>query len=138
MKPSDCIFFQLSKAAQNATRFWSQRVSGLGVTAVQGLFILFLADRDGITSRELGDQIQLDSATLTGIIDRLEAQGLVRRIDHPEDRRAVLLYLTDEGKRIGGELAGIAREANREFLQAFSPEEEQDFRRFLGVVRTVP
>ena len=100
MKPVDCIFFQLSKANQNAVRFWGQKVSGLNVTAVQAMVLAFLFDEDCVSSRDLGERTQLDSATLTGIIDRLEGMGLVERRPNPADRRARLLSLTPEGKAV--------------------------------------
>jgi len=137
MKPTDCIFFQLTKASQNAIRFFSQRVAPLGVTAVQALVLLFLFDQDGITSKELGERAQLDSATLTGIIDRLEAQKLVVRAGHPDDRRAISVRLTDAGRDIAAKLSVLSEEANREFLHDLPSEDQQALRSLLSVVREI-
>jgi MarR family transcriptional regulator, organic hydroperoxide resistance regulator len=137
MKPTDCIFFQITKASQNAIRFFSQRVTPLGVTAVQALVLLFLFDEDSVTSKDLGERAQLDSATLTGIIDRLEGQGLVVRGEHPDDRRAISVRLTDAGRETAAKVAALSEEANRDFLRGLSPEENQALRRLLSVVREV-
>jgi MarR family transcriptional regulator, organic hydroperoxide resistance regulator len=137
MKPTECIFFQLAKASQNSVRFWGQRAAELGVTAAQAMVMRFLFDEDSITSKELGERVQLDSATLTGIIDRLEAQGLVQRAEHPDDRRAISVRLTEVGHETAAKIAQLSEEANRDFLKDFSPEEEGTLRRLLSVVRAI-
>jgi DNA-binding MarR family transcriptional regulator len=135
MKPSDCIFFQLAKASQSAVRYWAQQVAPLGVTAVQAMTLTFLTDADPMTSRDLGEKTQLDSATLTGIIDRLETQGLVVRREHPDDRRAILVALTDSGKETAGKISILVADANREFLKDLSETDQSALRRFLAVIR---
>jgi DNA-binding MarR family transcriptional regulator len=137
MKPTDCIFFQLAKASQNSVRFWGQRVATLGVTAAQAMVMLFLFDQDSITSKELGERAQLDSATLTGIIDRLEAQGLVHRAEHPDDRRAISVRLTEEGKKAAAQLSQLSAEANKDFLRGLSSEDERKLRSLLSAVREI-
>jgi DNA-binding MarR family transcriptional regulator len=135
MRASDCIFFQLAKASQSAVRFWGQRVAALGVTAVQSMILRFLLDEGPMTSRDLGEKTQLDSATLTGIIDRLAAQGLVTRGEHPDDRRAILVGLTETGTETARKVAALSEEANREFLKEFSGEDEGALRSFLVRIR---
>lgn len=50
-----------------------------------------------IPAHVLGKKLQITSATMTGILDRLEKMGLVERRPHPDDRRAILVCLTDQG-----------------------------------------
>lgn len=135
MNPTDCIIFQMVKAGQGATRFWVQKVAKLNVTAVQAMVLGFLYNKDRVSSKELGDRALLDSATLTGIIDRLESVGFVRREQNRKDRRAILITLTDEGRRIGENIKELMIEANRDFLTNFSDEEEVVLRGFLDRIR---
>ena len=135
MRASDCIFFQLAKASQNAIRFWGQKVSTLGVTAAQSMILRFLLEEGPMNSREIGEKTQLDSATLTGIIDRLAAQGLVSRAEHPDDRRAILVGLTENGTETARKVSALSEEANREFLKEFSREDEGKLRGFLVRIR---
>ncbi|MBN2223411.1 MAG: MarR family transcriptional regulator [Deltaproteobacteria bacterium] len=137
MKPTDCIFFQLAKASQNSVRFWGQRAAGLGLTAAQAMVMRFLFDEDGITSKELGERTQLDSATLTGIIDRLEAQKLVVRAGNPDDRRAISVRLTEAGHGVAEKISRLSEEANRDFLKGFSDQEIEMLHKLLAAVRRI-
>jgi DNA-binding MarR family transcriptional regulator len=134
MKSRECIFFQLAKASQAGTRHWQECVARFGVTAAQGMVLSFLAEEDDVTSGSLGSRVQLDSATLTGIIDRLARAGLVERKRHPEDRRAIRICLTDKGKSVGDEIRARVEPENRSFLSILTPEEEMIFRTLLRKV----
>lgn len=137
MNANECIFFQLAKASQRAARFWGKQIEHLNVTPVQGMLLNFLFEEDRVTSNHLGERTQLDSATLTGIIDRLEAIQLVERKPNPVDRRAILLCLTEKGRPLALELRHIMEKANREFLSSLNEDEESIFRSLLRRVRAV-
>jgi DNA-binding MarR family transcriptional regulator len=136
MKPEDCIFFQLAKTSQHATRFWANKIHGFNITAVQGMIINFLFAADQITSSELGKRTMLDSATLTGILDRLETSGIVERKQHPDDRRAILVVLTEKGNKIATKLHAVSEEANKDFLASLSEEQRALLKGFLKTLRT--
>lgn len=123
MKIQDCIFFQLSRASRAGARFWHQKVSVFGVTSAQALVLLSLLERDQVTSRYLGEKTELDSATLTGLLDRLAKAGLIERRANPDDRRAILVCLTNQGQATAGRIHSIIEDENRAFLAALTPEE---------------
>ncbi len=85
-----------------------------------------------LTPTELAGSLMVTSGGMTAIIDRLERQGLVARTPHPNDRRGVLVALTDEGR----ELADRAMEAHvateHELLGALS---DQDRTRLAALLR---
>jgi DNA-binding MarR family transcriptional regulator len=132
VKPEDCIFFLLAKAHQLGSRFLAQKVAALNITPVQALVLGFLADEDGITSSELGKRTELDSATMTGILDRLEAARLIERRGHPADRRSIQIHLTDPGRTLAVEAVRSIVEANREFLNILTERERKELR---GLIR---
>jgi DNA-binding MarR family transcriptional regulator len=132
VKPEDCIFFQLAKAHQLGSRFLAQKVAALNITPVQALVLGFLADEDGITSSELGKRTELDSATMTGLLDRLEAARLLERRVHPADRRSIQIHLTDPGRTLAAEAVRSIVEANREFLDILTERERKELR---GLIR---
>jgi DNA-binding MarR family transcriptional regulator len=136
MKPTDCICFKLAKASQAAIRLLSRKVAGLNITVVQAMILRFLHEEDGVTSKDLGERTMLDSATLTGVIDRLESVGMVRREHNPRDRRSILVRLTDAGRETGERLDGLMEEANREFLSEFTDGEGAALKDYLDRIRT--
>ena len=125
MQETDCIFFQLAKANQLASRFLSQKVSELNVTPVQALVLGFLHQEDQITSSELGGKTGLDSATLTGILDRLEAAGFIERKNNPGDRRSIHIHLTPGGHELSRKAIQVIVEANVDFLHGLTKEEKR-------------
>jgi DNA-binding MarR family transcriptional regulator len=135
MKANECIFFQFAKISQLGARTWGQKVSDLNITAVQAMVLRFLYDEEGVTSIDLGKKTELDSSTMTGILDRLEASSLITRKDNPDDRRSILIYLTEKGKDTGSEVAKRMEEANADFLKALNRQEVKELKRLIIKVR---
>ncbi len=135
MKANECIFFQLAKISQLGARTWGQKVSDLNITAVQAMVLRFLYDEDGVTSIDLGKKTELDSSTMTGILDRLESAGFIVRKDNPDDRRSIRIHLTEKGKITGGEVAKRMEDANGDFLSTLNNEEEKELKRLISKVR---
>jgi DNA-binding MarR family transcriptional regulator len=91
------------------------RASGLGM--LEFLVLARAADPEGVTSGEAARYLDLTTSTMTGIVDRLERDQLVRRHPYPEDRRVVLLKATAKGQRLrnrtlGPILASVTAEAS--------------------------
>jgi len=135
MRKTDCIFFQLAKVNQLANRFLSQKVSELNITSVQAMVLGFLAEEDQITSSELGKRTELDSATLTGILDRLETAGFIERKGNPDDRRSIHIHLNAKGKAMGREATRMIATANTEFLQVLTETQKRDFHGIIQKLR---
>jgi DNA-binding MarR family transcriptional regulator len=64
------------------------------------LMLLLFSRAGALPLSRLGDRLQVHPTSVTNAVDRLEAQGLVRRSPHPSDRRATLAELTDEGRAL--------------------------------------
>ena len=69
--------------------------------------------------------------TMIGIVDRLEKTGLVERTPNPDDRRSILIRITEKGAALTDELKGRMLTANQEFLASLSHEEETMLRGLL-------
>ena len=136
MNVRDCIFFQLTKASQTGADFWTKKVKHLNVTASQAMVLNFLGEEDRILATSLRQKLQITSATMTGILDRLEKLELIERQPHPDDRRALLVCLTDRGRQCATEIYSIMVQANEEFLSGFNPEASEKFRKMLECIRS--
>lgn len=67
----------------------------------QGYILVALLEQDGSTITRVGQRANLESSTLTTMLDRLERDHLVERRLSTEDRRITRLYITDKGREIG-------------------------------------
>ena len=135
MKIEDCIFFMLARANQAGARYWTSCLVDLNLTAVQAMVLNFLGWEDKSTAKEISEQTGLDSATLTGVLDRLEASGFIERRPHQTDRRAIHICLTSSGRNVIPSIRKKMDTANREFLSALSDKEKNQLRRLLQSVR---
>jgi len=106
----DCVSFIIGKAAQQVTRRARELLSPLGVTPVQYAVLKVLADAEALSGAEIGKRMVLDSASITGVLDRLESLDFVERRPHPNDRRAQLVAATNRARR---KLPGMDRQMDR-------------------------
>lgn len=95
-------------AARVLSQRWSRYLAEHHGLTPAGMSVLFTLARGGqLTHREMADQCYVRPATLTGIVDTLERNGLVERRRDPADRRAVRLALTADGDRHVRELSDV-------------------------------
>lgn len=91
------LCFAVYSASHAFTRFYRPLLAELGVTYPQYLVLLTLWEQDGLSVSAIGERLLLDSGTLTPVLKRLAAIGLVERNRSPRDERQVLVTLTERG-----------------------------------------
>lgn len=91
------VCFALYSASKAATAVYRPVLDELGLTYPQYLVMLVLWEDEPRSVRELGAELGLDSGTLSPLLKRLEALGLVERRRSAEDERRVEIHLTDPG-----------------------------------------
>ncbi|MEU3244467.1 MULTISPECIES: MarR family winged helix-turn-helix transcriptional regulator [unclassified Streptomyces] len=96
----DQLCFALYAASRAVTARYRPLLDELDLTYPQYLVMLVLWEQDSITVRDLGNALQLESSTLSPLLKRLEAAGLLRRERRAEDERSVAIRLTDAGARL--------------------------------------
>jgi MarR family transcriptional regulator, organic hydroperoxide resistance regulator len=101
------LCFALYSANLAMGKVYRQLLAKLDLTYPQYLVMLVLWERDGVTVSELGDRLFLDSATLTPLLKRLQAAGLVARNRSTADERQVIVTLTDEGRALQAKAADV-------------------------------
>jgi DNA-binding MarR family transcriptional regulator len=121
VRNEDCISFLLGKAYQHVNQAAKQQLAPYGVTPVQFALLNLLWSEDGLSGADLSAQLQLDSATITGVIDRLAHLGLIERRPDPHDRRVNRVHLTAQGADLQTPLSKIIERLNAEFFGKFSP-----------------
>ncbi|MEA1672159.1 MarR family transcriptional regulator [Nitrospirillum sp. BR 11163] len=106
----DQLCFSIYSAAHLFNRTYKPLLDRLGLTYPQYLVMLVLWSGDGLTVKAIGEQLDLDSGTLTPLLKRLETAGLVSRWRDPQNERLVRVTLTGAGRKLQDSL-GTVQEA---------------------------
>ncbi|MFH7340742.1 MarR family winged helix-turn-helix transcriptional regulator [Streptomyces sp. KHY 26] len=96
----DQLCFALYAASRSVTTRYRPLLDELGLTYPQYLVMLVLWEQGTVSVRELGTALQLESSTLSPLLKRLEAGGLIRRERRTEDERSVAVRLTPAGAEL--------------------------------------
>lgn len=116
-----CISFIAGKACQQINQDAKRRLAPYGVTPAQYAVLKVLWEDDAQTAAGIGERLVMDSATMTGLIDRLGAAGFVERRPDASDRRVNRLHLTAEGRALQEPLDREMDEMNAAVFSRFSP-----------------
>ena len=97
----------------------------------QGRILYVLWQQDGIPISELSRETGLAMTTLTSMLDRMEASGLVRRDRGDTDRRKILIYLTESAKALQDNYNEVTQEISDIYYKGFTEEEIRQFEVYL-------
>ena len=127
----DCIVFLLAKAYQKAHSAFKQKLTPFGITPVQHLILAVLAEKEFVSPAEISDQIAMDGATLSGVLERMTEAGLIKKEENAEDRRSIRVSLTSRAKKMRVDLAEQRKAINEELTARLSLEERLLLKRLL-------
>ena len=111
---TNCISYLISGAAKAVNRRARELLTPHQITPVQYAVLRALFEKDQQTGAELSAHLFMDSATLTGVMDRLEKRDLIARVPDPSDRRANRLELRPDGRALLPELDRLMDQLNDE------------------------
>ena len=106
----DQLCFALYAASRAVTARYRPMLDAIGLTYPQYLVMMLLWESDHQTVGQLGARLSLDSGTLSPLLKRLTAAGLVTRHRRVEDERSVSIALTDRGRALRGQALEISAE----------------------------
>ena len=107
LKLDNQLCFAVYSTSLAMTRLYKPLLDKLGLTYPQYLVMLALWEQDGPMVSVLGERLSLDSGTLTPLLKRLEASGLVARVRDVADERRVHITLTAAGRRLKAKAASV-------------------------------
>ena len=125
--------FLIAKVHQASGRIFAKilRENRINFNPAQGRILFALWNGDKIPIQELARRTQLGKSTLTSMLDRLEESGHIRRSPSPDDRRVVLIELTDKNMGLREQYVKVSREMTKLFYDGFSPKEIEEFEAYL-------
>jgi DNA-binding MarR family transcriptional regulator len=128
---SERVGFLLSKLGFCATDRLAERLAPLGLGARHFELLSYLADTEGLSQQQLADAMGLHRNQMVKLVDDLEARQLVERRQHPTDRRAYALALTDNARALLSEARRAADEQEAYFTAPLDGDEAREFARLL-------
>ncbi len=117
--------FLVNTVAYAMRRELEARLLPYSLTAPQWAVLARLWEEDKLSMSELGKRLHLDKPTITGVADRLEKKGLIKRYRQERDRRLILIHLTPEGVKLKEALAGLPIKVNEKAAQGLTKKERQ-------------
>jgi len=126
------IGYKIKLLSQLLSRKFTERLEPFGLTQFHWLVLCCLWKTDGLPTSSIGDQLQQVGGTLTGVLDRMEERGLVRRERDVEDRRIWRIWLTDAGRELEQTLPPVALEIREEALAGISADDREVFSQILN------
>ena len=124
----------IRRLQQIAVAVFLQETEGLGVTPVQFAALQAVASQPRIDQRTLARSIGLDTSTVAGVVDRLEARALLSRAVSASDRRARVLTLTAEGQTVLAQLLPGMQRAQTRMLDPLNASDRAEFMRLLTLL----
>lgn len=129
--------YLLNDAARQAKRDLTNRMSSLGLTFPQWLVLKDISNHEGgdkgeLTMAAIARRLKSNRPNIMGILDRLEDMDLVRRTVNPDNRRAHIVTLTDNARKVMNQLQDFSRQTSEKALMGFSSQEERAVRDFLN------
>ncbi|HOJ77077.1 MAG TPA: MarR family transcriptional regulator [Bacillota bacterium] len=119
---------------QKLSRYYNQRLSKYDLTVQKALLLLEIPPGSGKNPRSLAKELDLENSSISGLLDRLEKQGLIERQKDPNDRRGILIYLTPEGLTARQTITSLVEELDRKLQTELSSEDIKVFRRTMSVI----
>ena len=117
----------IRRLQQIAVAIFLEDTSEFGVTPVQYAALRWLGSSPGIDQRTLAGKVGLDTSTLGGVVDRLEARGLVSRQPSPTDRRVKQLVLTENGAQLLLDMEPALQKSQQRILAPLSAKKQTQF-----------
>lgn len=131
--PLFCLL--LKNTWQKLSRYYNQRLSQYDLTVQKALLLLEISPESGKNPRVLAKELDIENSSMSGLLDRLEKQGLIARRPDPSDRRGILIFLTPEGIKARDTIQSSVEELDSKLQEALSSEEIRIFRKVMAIIK---
>jgi DNA-binding MarR family transcriptional regulator len=125
---SERTSYLLAAVGAHTQMRFAELVAPMGLLPHHVGVLRHLADSEGSTQQDIADALRVRRGVMVGLVDELEAKGLVQRRRHPLDRRANALMLTAAGKRTLARVAKASDSLDDELIAAVPAQARADFR----------
>ncbi|PWI47099.1 MarR family transcriptional regulator [Candidatus Heimdallarchaeota archaeon B3_Heim] len=134
MKEQRAAGYLIAKIHQRSGRIFAKKLKKYDIHDInpaQGRILFTLWQKDGLSIIELSKETGLSKSTLTPMLDRLEKSGLIKRVHSTEDRRKILVFITEKNKRLQSNYVSVSKKMTEIFYKNFTNEERDQFEIYL-------
>src|SRR5690554_2228069 len=125
-KAEDYVDFHLRHAWHKVSRMYNQKAKAHGLTMSIG-FILLIVDKEGTPSTQLGPRMGMEPTSLSRTLKTMETKGYIYREVDRDDKRKVLIFLTEQGVALRREVKKVVVEFNEKLLHFIRPKSLEAF-----------
>jgi DNA-binding MarR family transcriptional regulator len=119
---------------QKLSRYYNQQLTGFDLSVPKALLLLEISPEGGENPKTLAAKLDLESSSMTGLLDRLEKKGFIERRPDPNDRRSILIFLTPQGITARENIKSLVEQLDRKVQEALPAEDVKAFRRIISVI----
>ena len=128
------LHFLLLRGFHYSNKTISQKVLALGLYPGQPKILEYLLEHDGAIAKEIGEGCVIDKSTIANLLLRMERQNLLYKKEHPLDKRASHIHLTEEGQALAVKVKEICAQTDEAAFRGISRDRQETF---LQTLRTI-
>lgn len=132
--PQQFLGFLLGSTHRRISNAFARALKPYDITPEQWSVLLMIVDRGGINQKEVAVSTAKDQPTTARIVDLLQKKGYITKITSPNDRRAFLLYATNEGQELIESTVLLEQETVNAAVAGLSPERIEELRAMLNLI----
>lgn len=137
MKPEQTFDFHIRKAWIQISKMYNELVSAQGLTTSVGMALLNIDIKEGIRSTALGPKMGMESTSLSRVLKSMESQGLIHKVSDPNDKRSVVIRLTDDGIAKRNIARRVVLDFNQSIADRIGEKRTQEFFETLEDIRVI-
>jgi DNA-binding MarR family transcriptional regulator len=134
-KDAERVWFRMLRLHARFDAAIGDRFKTIGLSVPQCDVLTTLTEREGVSQQELAERLYVTKGNISGLIDRLQAAGLVERRSTEGDRRSHAIYLTDEGRRLAHQGVELQRSFVAETIGRLAPQDIETLETLIVSVR---
>jgi DNA-binding MarR family transcriptional regulator len=128
------IGFLVAKARNVLKNEFEKKLKPYSISYAHRVILIRLCEKDGLTQKELAQDTYFEQSNLTLMLDKLELKGLVKRVQKENDRRAYIISITPEGKKLKELLVQMGEMVMDRALRGVSPEQRAELEKMLQLI----
>ncbi|MGD9914727.1 MAG: MarR family winged helix-turn-helix transcriptional regulator [Rhizobiaceae bacterium] len=125
------LTYLLAQANREINRRLEAALAQEGVAVEQWRILKILSDGNGRSMSDLAEAVLVNHPTLTRIVDRMVSNGVVYRVQDRDDRRKVLMFLSDRGRALCQRLNGLALSQEANIVESYGDKATRELKRLL-------